>query len=232
VGATLTKRAYTYRFYPTEDQARELLRTFGCIRLVYNKALEARTATWQSERRHLGYGNTSAMLTGWKPSSDLAFLSEVSSVPLQQTLRHLQKAFTAFWDKRACYPRFNSRKRGKAGAEYTRSGFRWRDGQLWLAKMDRPLAIVWSSWSEFRSTLEYKAAWYGRTVIAIDRWYPSSKTCAECGYLLETLPLNVRQWTCPGCSFVHDRDVNASRAILAAGRADTACGDGVRPIRR
>jgi putative transposase len=86
--------------------------------------------------------------------------------------------------------------------------------------------------TEFRSMLEYKAAWYGRTIIVINRWYPSSKICAECGYLLKALPLSVRQWTCPGCSSVHDRDVNASRAILAAGRAGIACGDSVRPTRR
>jgi putative transposase len=360
---------------------RELLRTFGCVRLVYNKALERRTAAWQSEQRRIGYAETSAMLTEWKTQEDFAFLTEVSSVPLQQTLRHLQRAFTSFWAKQAKYPRFKSRKRGKASAEYTRSAFRWREGRLWLAKMDQPLTIVWSrplpeaaepstvtvtrdaagrwfcsmlvetsvehlpvvtadvgvdagltalvtlstgekidnpryeradrlrlakaqkalsrkqkgssnrtkarirvarvhariadrrrdflhkistrlvrenqtivieglavanmvknrslaraisdaSWSQMRSMIEYKAAWYGRTVITLDRWYPSSKTCNACGYLLDGLPLAVREWACPGCGVVHDRDVNASRVLLAAGRAVVACGDGVRPTRR
>jgi putative transposase len=63
----------------------------------------------------------------------------VSSVPLQQALRHLQGAFAAFWEKRAKYPRFKSRKRSRASAEYTRSAFRCRDGQVWLAKMSTPV---------------------------------------------------------------------------------------------
>ena len=76
---------------------------------------------------------------------ELAFLNEVSSVPLQQGLRHLQSAFAAFFDKRSRYPRFKSRKRGRQSAEYTRSAFRWRDGRLTLAKMTEPLAIRWYS---------------------------------------------------------------------------------------
>jgi putative transposase len=376
----LVKRAYKYRFVPTAQQERELLRTFGCVRLVYNKALEARTAGWYTEQRRVTYAETSAMLTGWKKSEDLAFLNEVSSVPLQQCLRHLQGAFTNFYGKRAGYPKFKSRKRSRASAEYTRSGFRWRDDRLTLAKMDQPLAIVWSrplpegaepstvtvsrdhagrwhvsllvetavahlaptdatvgvdagitslmtlstgekitnprhgkrdrvrlalaqkrlarkqkgsnnrakarrkvarvharindrrrdflhklttrlvrenqtiviedlnvsgmlrngklaraisdaAWSEFRSLVEYKAAWYGREVIAIDQWFPSSKTCSDCGLLLDTLPLGVREWTCP-CGTVHDRDVNAALNILAAGLAVAACGGGVRPTRQ
>jgi putative transposase len=91
-------------------------------------------------------------------------------------------------------------------------------------------AISDAAWSDLRNMLEYKAHWYGRHLIAIDRWYPSSKTCSECGALRDTLPLNVREWTCR-CGTVHDRDVNAARNILAAGRAVAACGDGVRPQR-
>jgi putative transposase len=380
VSRTLVKRAFRYRFYPTEQQQQQLLRTFGCVRRVYNKALHARSEAWGREQRRMGYGETSALLTGWKQTDELAFLNEVSSVPLQQSLRHLQNAFTAFWDKRARYPRFKSRKRGKASAEYTRSAFRWRDGYLWLAKMAEPLDIRWSrplpegaepstvtvsrdpagrwhvsllvettvehlpasteaigvdagltalvtlstgekitnprherhdrqrlgraqkvlsrkqngssnrakartkvarvharisdrrwdvlhklstrlvrenqtiviedlnvrgmlrnhnlarvisdaGWSQLRAMLECKADWYGRTVIVVDRWFPSSKTCADCGHLLDTLPLGVREWTCPGCGGTHDRDVNAARNLLAAGRAVTACGDGVRPHR-
>ena len=138
------KRAYRYRFYPTGEQVAELSRTFWCVRLVYNKALEARTAAWHQQQRRATYADTSALLTKWKRSDDLRFLTEVSSVPLQQSLRHLQTAFTNFFGKRARYPRFKSRKRGKASAEYTRSAFRWCDGQLTLAKMAEPLDIRWS----------------------------------------------------------------------------------------
>ncbi|GAA4501239.1 RNA-guided endonuclease TnpB family protein [Actinoallomurus oryzae] len=142
--AKQVKRAYKYRFYPSPEQAAELSRTFGCVRLVYNKALEARTAAWYTERRRVSYAQSSAMLTEWKRSEEYAFLNEVSSVPLQQTLRHLQGAFAAFWEKRARYPVFKSRKKSRQSAEYTRSAFRWRDGRVTLAKMADPLNIVWS----------------------------------------------------------------------------------------
>ncbi|MEV5539781.1 RNA-guided endonuclease TnpB family protein [Saccharopolyspora shandongensis] len=375
------KRAYKFRFYPTDAQRQELLRTFGCVRKVYNLALDARTRAWFTEQRRVNYNETSAMLTAWKKSEDLGFLGEVSSVPLQQTLRHLQGAFTAFFDKRVKYPRFKSRKRSRASAEYTKSAFKYRDGQLTLAKMREPLNIVWShpvpegavepttvtvsrdsadrwfvsmlvettvdhhepidqavgvdagitslvtlstgekitnpkhsdrerarlakaqralarkekgsnnrdkarlkvariqakiadrrrdhlhkvttrlvrdkqtvviedlnvrgmvrnrnlsraisdaSWSELRSMLEYKCAWYGRDLIAIDRWFPSSKTCSACGKLTESMPLQVREWTCNDCGARHDRDINAARNIVAAGLAVSACGAGVRPQR-
>jgi putative transposase len=379
VATNHVKRAFKYRFCPTDTQAAELSRTFGCVRKVYNLALAARTEAWARQER-VNYNATSAMLTAWKKTEALAFLSEVSSVPLQQCLRHLQVAFTHFFGKRAKYPRFKSRKKSRKSAEYTTSGFRFRDGKLTLAKMAEPLDIVWSrplpdgvspstvtvsqdaagrwfvsmlcedssvqplpavstevgidvglthlltlstgekianprherkdraqlakaqrnlakkekgsknratarrkvarvhariadrrrdllhqlttrlvrenqtlviedltvrnmvknhtlaraisdaSWSEFRSMLEYKAQWYGREVIAVDRFFPSSKLCSTCGTLQEKMPLNVRTWTCD-CGTTHDRDVNAAKNLLAAGRAVSACGAGVRPQR-
>ena len=92
-------------------------------------------------------------------------------------------------------------------------------------------AISDASWSELRRMLEYKADWHGRELVAIDRWYPSSKTCSDCGHLLRSLPLNVREWVCAECGAIHDRDVNAAKNVLAAGLAVKACGDGVRPPR-
>ncbi len=76
------KRALKYRFYPTDAQAAELSRTFGCVRKVYNLALAARTEAWTRQER-VNYNQTSAMLTAWKKTGELAYLSEVSSVPLQ-----------------------------------------------------------------------------------------------------------------------------------------------------
>jgi putative transposase len=377
--AQQVKRAFKYRFYPTDEQAAELSRTFGCVRLVYNKALEERTRAWYGEQRRVSYVQSSAALTEWKKTEELAFLTEVSSVPLQQSLRHLQTAFGNFFAKRAKYPRCKSRKKSRASAEYTRSGFTWRDGHLTLAKMAEPLDIRWSrplpkgavpttvtvsrdsagrwfvsllcddtiapapatanvvgidagitslvtlstgekianpkherrdrarlakaqrelsrkakgsanrekarhrvakvhariadrrrdflhkltsrivhenqvvviedltvrnllknsklaraisdaAWTELRSMLEYKCAWYGRELVVIDRWFPSSKLCGACGTVAAKMPLNVREWTCD-CGTVHDRDVNAARNILAAGLAVSACGDGVRPQR-
>jgi putative transposase len=373
------KRAFRYRFYPTDEQAAELSRTFGCVRLVYNKALEERTRAWYGEQRRVSYVQSSAALTEWKKTEGLAFLTEVSSVPLQQALRHLQTAFGNFFAKRAKYPRYKSRKTSRASAEYTRSAFKWRDGQLTLAKMAEPLDIRWSrplpegtepttaavsrdaagrwfvsllcedtiapapattnavgidagitslvtlstgekvanprheredrarlakaqrelsrkakgsanrekarrrvakvhariadrrrdflhklstrlvrenqtvviedltvrnllkngklaraisdaAWTDLRMMLEYKCAWYGRELVVIDRWFPSSKLCGTCGTVAAKMPLNVREWTCD-CGAVHDRDVNAARNILAAGLAASACGDGVRPQR-
>ncbi len=90
-------------------------------------------------------------------------------------------------------------------------------------------AISDVGWSEFVRQLEYKAAWYGRTLVKIDKWYPSSKRCFDCGHLLDSLTLDVRSWTCPACGVVHDRDINAAKNILAAGLAVTACGEAVRP---
>jgi putative transposase len=102
---------------------------------------------------------------------------------------------------------------------------------------NRPLAKAISDcgWGTFRSMLEYKCQRYGRHLIVIDRWYPSSKTCSVCGHLLGSLSLGTRHWTCPDCGTRHDRDVNAAKNILAAGRAvgagngADACGADVRP---
>ncbi|MEV5933529.1 RNA-guided endonuclease TnpB family protein [Streptomyces sp. NPDC052079] len=377
---THVKRAFKYRFYPTDVQAAELSRTFGCVRKVYNLALAARTEAWRRQER-VNYNQTSAMLTVWKKTEELAYLNEVSSVPLQQALRHLQVAFTNFFGKRAKYPRFKSRKKSRKSAEYTTSAFRFRDGKLTLAKMAEPIDIVWSrplpegaspstatvsqdaagrwyvsmlvedptvqplpvtdtavgvdvgldhlltlstgekisnprherrdrarlakaqrqlarkakgdganrrkarqkaakvyaritdrrrdnlhklttrlvrenqtiviedltvrnmlkngklaraisdaAWADFRSMLEYKAQWYGREVIAVDRWFPSSKLCSACGTLQDKMPLSVRTWTCD-CGATHDRDVNAAKNLLAAGLAVSVCGAGVRPQR-
>ena len=89
-----------------------------------------------------------------------------------------------------------------------------------------------AAWGELVRQLEYKAAWYGRILVKVDRWYPSSKRCSDCGWIIHDLPLDVREWTCENCRVVHDRDHNAARNVLAAGLAVTACGEGVRPPQR
>jgi putative transposase len=90
-------------------------------------------------------------------------------------------------------------------------------------------AISDVGWSEFVRQLEYKATWYGRSLVKIDKWYPSSKRCFDCGHLLDSLSLDIREWTCPECGVHHDRDINAAKNILAVGLTVAACGEAVRP---
>jgi putative transposase len=371
------EKAYRYRFYPTPEQEQLLRQTMGCVRLVYNKALAARTEAWYERQERVDYVLTSSMLTGWKKQEDLDFLNDVSCVPLQQGLRHLQKAFGNFWAGRTQYPNFKKKHHG-GSAEFTKSAFKWKDGQLFLAKCSEPLPIVWSrelpdgcspstvtvklsasgqwhvsllvdadieelpkinkaigldvgitsliatsdgdkitnpkhfkrlkkklkreqkslsrkqkgsrnrykarlkvarvhrqisdsrkdflhklttqlvrenqaivvedlaiknmvknhklassisdaSWGELVRQLDYKCRWYGRDLIKIDRWFPSSKRCGNCGHIVDKMPLNIREWECPSCGANHDRDINASKNILAAGLAVSVCGANVRP---
>jgi putative transposase len=356
-----------------------LARTFGCVRVVWNRTLAARRARYAAEGTGTSYAQSDRALTAMKRDPGLAFLNEVSSVPLQQALRHQHKAFSAFFARRARYPVFKSR-RSRQSAHYTRSAFTLRGGELRLAKTSAPLRFAWSwpdvdvttlnptmvvvsrepdglwyvtfmidgddlepleetghavgvdlgvkdfavtsdgdkianpghlarrarnlaryqrrmarcqkgsanrakarakvarahrkvrnarqdflhrastrlvrsadviviedlavknmvrnrslaraisdcGWGEFRRQLEYKCGWYGRDLVVIDRWYPSSKTCSACGHLLAALSLSTRTWQCPSCGTRHDRDINAAKNILAAGQAVTACGADVR----
>ncbi len=91
------------------------------------------------------------------------------------------------------------------------------------------LAISDASWGELIRQLAYKCEWYGRELIKIDRWFPSSKRCGNCGHIVDRLPLKIREWECPKCGMNHDRDLNASKNILAAGLAVSVCGATVRP---
>ena len=140
------RTAYRWRAYPDEQQQAVLRRTFGCVRVVWNQTLAARQARWHAERRGTSYAETDRALTAMKKDPGLAFLNEVSSVPLQQALRHQHAAFGAFFAGRARYPRFRSR-RLRQSAHYTRSAFSLRGGVLRLAKTATPLRFAWS-WPE------------------------------------------------------------------------------------
>ena len=89
----MVQKAFKYRLFPTDEQAAQLAKTFGCARYVYNQALEFRSTAWQLEKKSIGYHTTAAKLTEWKKEPEKAFLSEVSSVVLQQSLRNLDTAF-------------------------------------------------------------------------------------------------------------------------------------------
>ncbi len=367
------KIRYRFRFYPTDKQKQILACVFGSCRYVYNWALRTRTDAYYKEGVSIGYEGSSAMLTVLKRTPDHAWINEVSSVPTQQALRHLQTAFVNFFEKRTKYPKFK-KKNGEQSAEYTRSAFKWGTKSLALSGIGR-LDVRWSrdfasapttvtvtkdtaeryfvtlcldekvkklapvhkavgidlgitalatlstgekienprhlnrlqrrlvraqrdllrkvkgskrrgaqrlkvarlhvkvvdaradylhktttdlvrrfdviaiedlnvagmvknhslakalsdaGLGEFRRMLEYKCEWYGRQLRIVDRFYPSSKRCFNCGYVLEALDLGCRDWTCPECSKQHDRDENAAKNILAAGQAVTARGGKVR----
>ena len=373
----MTHVAFQYRFYPTPEQENLLRRTLGCTRLVYNHALAVRIEAWKEREERVNYDETSARLTQWKKLEEFNFLNEVSCVPLQQGLKHLQRGFTNFIEGRAKHPRFK-RKANGGSAEFTKSGFRYRNGEVYLAKCKEPLSIRWSrplpegatpttvtvkltpsnrwyislrvdidieplppsesnigldlgitslvalsdgrkvdnpktfqakqrklrkaqkalarkqkgsnnrykarlkvarihaeianarkdhlhklttqlmrenqtlavedlsvknmvknrklakaisdaGWGELVQQLEYKAEWYGRELVKVDRWFPSTKRCSSCGHTMEKMPLSVREWDCPECGAHHDRDTNAALNILAAGLAVSACGASVRP---
>ncbi|MFD0850756.1 RNA-guided endonuclease TnpB family protein [Actinomadura adrarensis] len=179
------------------------------------------------------YKQTDAALTSWKKTDELAFLSEVSSVPLQQTLANRRKA-------KAKVARAHRKVRDARTDFLHRTSTRLVQDNDVIAVEDlnvsgmvknRRLArsISDCGWGEFRRQLEYKAARHGRRLVVVDRWYPSSRTCSHCGHLLAELSLSTRHWTCPGCRTRHDRDVNGvrGRGRMERGRAL----DG-RPVRR
>ena len=88
-------------------------------------------------------------------------------------------------------------------------------GMLRNQKLAKGISDV--SWSSFEERLEYKADWYGRTLIKVDRWFPSSQICSNCSHQNGKKPLDIRKWTCAKCHVHHDRDINASKNILTEG---------------
>lgn len=363
--------------YPTRDQEQHLIRTFGCVRYVWNWALRLRSEGFQNGER-IGLPETGRALTTLKQQPETLWLSEVSSVCLQQSLRDLQLAFSAFFDKRTRYPSFK-RKNARQSANYTQQGFsfdprtrtlklakigrvkvkwsrkkislpssvrviRTQSGRYFVslvvdvdpvplpktgqdvgidfginrlatlhtgetisnpkhgerhrkrlarlqrelarkqkgskrrARCKRKLARLHEKISDCRSdtikkfatsmvrrfdtifiedldlrgmlknhklarslsdaslgivtrTLEAKAAFHDKAVVKINRWYPSSKTCSDCGFIKTSLQLSERTWVCPECGVTHDRDINAARNILAVGYTVNAHGSGVRAVK-
>lgn len=135
--------AIKQRFYPTPKQTELLAKTFGCCRVVWNHVLKARTDSYYLDGKSVSYIEASAMLTKLKKEPDLSWLREVASVALQQSLRHQQTAFKNFWEKRAKYPKFKS-KNNKQSFSLVGTAFKYKDGQLFIAKSKEPLNIRWS----------------------------------------------------------------------------------------
>ena len=136
-------RGFKYRFYPTSAHRLELAQTFGCTRFVYNWALALRTNSYYQDNKSLNYTDTSNALTKLKKDPEKPWLKQVSSVPLQQGLRHLNTAFLNFFKGKTKYPKFK-KKANRQSAHYAPNAFKWDGEKLTLAKMSQPLKIRWS----------------------------------------------------------------------------------------
>ncbi|KOG33950.1 RNA-guided endonuclease InsQ/TnpB family protein [Streptomyces resistomycificus] len=382
-------RLYRFRFYPTEEQAEQLERTFGACRWVYNEGLALRSEAWERHRVKVGFAETCRALTGWKRAEETGWLQDVSSTVLQQSLRHLDQAYGRFFKGEQRYPKRKKKGRSRDAATYVRTGFRWIEdperpgtGLITLAKQTQPLDIRWSralpaevvpvrlsvtrdragryfvstlveeriaplspvfvpgsgepkavgvdvglaslvtlddgtkldhprllkryarklarlqrelhrkvkgsqnrekaklkiarlhtlirdvrrdlldqlttrlvrenqvlvveelsvaalmrarrgkgkqrkaklnraimdaGWGELVRQLRYKCEWYGRTLVVVDRFFPSTRRCSGCHSMGPKLDVSVRQWTCAECGALHDRDVNAAANLRDEG---------------
>ena len=128
-------KSYKYRFYPSQEQQVLLAKSFGCARLVYNRTLSLRSSAYKDHKMSVSYTDTAFLLTLDKEKEELAFLNEVSSVVLQQSLRNADTAYSNFFKKKAKYPRFKS-KWDKQSIRFVDTSFKY-DGKdsITLAKM-------------------------------------------------------------------------------------------------
>lgn len=359
-------KAYKVRLYPTKAQQELMIKTFGCVRFVYNKALHICQETYRASKRPVFNDELSKMLTFWKSTEELAFLKEVDKFALQNSLKDLKTAF-ANMKGGSGYPNYKSRhghhdsyrtqftnnnisiddtyiklpklghvryrdrktpqgricnvtiSRTPSGRFYasicvetddirvlpmtdgrigidlgikdfcvmsshekienphflentlqkikkvqrelsrkTKGSSGWEKNRIRLARLyekavnqkkdfleklstkvvsendviciedlnvsgmvknhNLARSILDVSWYGFVTMLTYKAGWYGRKVIKVDRFYPSSQTCSVCGHRNPLIKaLSVREWECPVCGTHHDRDINASINILNEG---------------
>lgn len=139
----MTKRAYKERFYPTMEQAELLAQSFGCVRFVWNNTLAYRTEAYQQDAETVTHSAAEKRLVGLK--AEYPWLKDVSSVILQQALRDQKTAFDNFFNSKlkARYPRFKS-KDGRQSIRLTKAAFRYREGDITIAKAKTPLPIRWS----------------------------------------------------------------------------------------
>lgn len=369
-------KSYKFRIYPTKEQEKFLANQFGGVRFVYNFFLNRRKEEYLVNKKSFSYYKDAKYLTELKNKNGYEWLYEISNICLQQSLRHLEIAYTRFFAKKSKFPKFKKRSNNQS-IKYV-PAFNLEENKLWIPKLKtgikikqdrelpfKPSSCVVSStpsgkyyasfcceeeikslqkseksvgidlgikdllitsdgtifkneklnkkfekklkfkqrklskkkkgsnnrnkarkelaklherivfkridnlhkisrklinenqvivaedlnvagmmknhklagsiqnvsWFELIRQIQYKSEWYGRTFIQIDRWFPSSKMCGGCHYVMDKLPLNIREWTCPVCGIVHDRDINAAKNILNKGLEDlkqtTKSGSGI-----
>ena len=360
-------KAYKYKIKPNKAQEELLSKFFGCVRFIYNWGLNKRTSAYKENGTSVGYNQLAKELTILKHQEEYQWLNECTSESLQQSLRNLDNAFTAFFRKNGKYPKFKSKKHSTDSVKFINSvHFNFNDWNVKLPKLGKvklcknrefdqsickqgtctvsrdhcgtywctitvddllpkptktklvkdkaigvdlgikdyailsngmkftnpkhmkkakrklawlqrdfartqkgsknhermrvkvarcyrsisnqrndflhklstylirnydticledlnvkgmeqnhhlAMAIQDASWGEFVRQLTYKSEWYGKNVLFIGRFEPSSKLCHKCGYINNELTLSDREWVCPQCGEHHDRDVNAAMNI-------------------
>ena len=358
-------KSYKFRLLPKEEQIPMLEKHFGCTRFVFNYFLKEKQEHYLNNKKTLNYNNCASALTVLKQSEEFKWLTEVNSQSLQAALKNLETAYGNFFNKKAKFPRFKSKKcknsfnipqsvyltdncvqipkftksnklkfikhrqvkgkicsatisKSRSGKYYisilteqdntenkSKSGkcvgidlglkdfvitsdsskfsnFKFKKQyqkrlsklqkhfskkqkdsnrkeklRIKIAKLHEKItnsredmqhklstslinkydvicleslavknmmsnhkladSISDASWFSFISKLKYKAAWRNKIIIQIGQFYPSSKTCNDCGYINHNLKLFDRSWVCPKCRKVHDRDINAAKNILNRG---------------
>jgi putative transposase len=362
----IIRKAFRYRLYPTADQERTLAVQFGHARFIWNWALALRKAAYKETSKGIAYYELKRQATALKHQPEMEWLRKADSQVLQAKIEDLERAYKNFFEKRARFPRFKSKrdsqsirypqrfkfventtylpkigwvktklhrpiegrpknvtvsktKTGKyfvsvqcevemidppaRGGEIgidlgvksflaTSEGWKrdnphhlrqaekklkrlhrqfsrrvkgsagWEKARIQLARQHEKVAnerrdflqklstelvghygligmedlnvrgmvknkrlakvIAATGWGAFRQMLEYKGEWYSSYIHKVDRFFPSSKTCNHCRYVLGELPLSVREWQCPICGTIHDRDINSAINILNETRAGVA----------
>lgn len=363
------RRAYKFRIYPNEEQKQRLSVYFGNVRFVYNYFLNERKEQYSSTGKSDNYYAQQHKLTLLKQQEKYSFLNQTACITLQASLRNLENAYTRFFTKKSCFPKFHKKKSRQSftstqnlkfkndricfvgfkegikckihrqvdgkmkqltivkypsgkyyvnisteqeievvqnefnevgidlgiknllitsnGEKFNNPKFinkyqkqlakaqqhlsrkkkgsnNYENQRIKVAKIHEKIAncrqdnlhkitcflahkysdiyledlnvkgiqqnhhlaksVSDCSWYSFINMLQYKGQWYGCKIHKINRWYPSSKTCSNCNFIVDSLPLDVREWDCPNCRAHHDRDINAAINILKEGKRELSTG--------